>query len=480
LVQDDSSLFTEETFVRLDRKNVAVEIAALRVHFLEEPAVQLLVHTLAEQKEKAGAALREKEASKAAILNASMDAIICLDHEAKIIEWNPTAEILFGLARAEALGRCLDSLIVPSALPEKYPPGLAEYLVTGKGRLGGHPIGIMARHASGREFPAVLAITRNPQSEPPVFTCFIHDVTPRQRVEAALRQSEERLRLQSAECEQRVQDHLTELHTAYGAMELYASSLSSELRTPLGHFESLVEILQNDASRHMDEKSRHYLRTICESLGQAGRMIGDLLALSPSSHAGLHDVRVNLVEVIKDILRDLWSELENRQTARCRCELPRDGGPPSLLRHALYNLIAHALAGQPAKSEIGRLRSNGTGSGTKDLAPLWGDSKRSCPALESGGNGAEATDNARLQEEAAELRKLEEELERREQALKEASTALKIREEFINQSETTLLQKIEAQQERESEIEQKQEDLQRMMVRIDPPNDEIMEPVALS
>jgi CheY-like chemotaxis protein len=187
------------------------------------------------------------------------------------------------------------------------------------------------------------------------------DKRKREQTEKEWHESEERLRLRSAECEQRIQDHLTELHTVYGAMELFASSLSDELRAPLGHFESLVKILQNDAGRHMDEKSRHYLRTICESLCQAGRMISDLLAFSPSSHAGLHYVRVNLVEVIKNILYDLWSELENRQTARCRCELPGDGGTPSLLRHALYNLIADALAGQPAQSEMGRLLAGKTG-----------------------------------------------------------------------------------------------------------------------
>jgi hypothetical protein len=138
----------------------------------------------------------------------------------------------------------------------------------------------------------------------------------------------------------------------------------------------------------------------------------------------------------------------------------------------------HAPAGTPAKGEMEKNGSNG-GSAGSDLnasAPLPGGFQRFQP----GGNGTEAADNVNLQEEAAKLRKLEEELKDREQSLKEARAALYIREEFIEQSEAILLKKIEAQQERESEIEQKQEELLHMMTRIGLPKVEILEPMALS
>jgi PAS domain S-box-containing protein len=340
-IHGHSTLFTEGTLVRLDDRPVTMAFAARRINFQEEPAVQLVVHDLTEQKEQAAAARCETEASKAAILRASMDAVICFNPEAKIIAWNPAAEKTFNCNPGEALGRSLDNFIVSSVMSEN---GMADYLMTGIDRLSGHPTGVVARRANGEEFPAVLVIVQNPYCNPPVFTCVIHDLTARQRVEAALRQCEEQLRLQNIELERRGQEHL----------------------------------------------------------------------------------------------------------------------------------ITHA----PAKSEMEKNGSNGSSAGPdrKDSAPLPGDFQPSHP----GSNGAKATDDANLQEEAAKLRKLEEELKDREQSLKEARAALNIREEFIEQSEAILLKKIEAQQERESEIEQRQENLWHMMTRVGLLKEEIPEPMALA
>jgi CheY-like chemotaxis protein len=147
--------------------------------------------------------------------------------------------------------------------------------------------------------------------------------------------------LQAAECDPRSQQQVIELHLAYEIMERFASSLHSEMLAPLGHFESFLEVLRTDAERHLDEKSRPYLNAICRSLRQAGRMICDMLAFSPHGRAELHNVRINLVEVIKDMLHDMWSELESRRMVRSRFVPLEYGHDPSLLRHALYNLIAH-------------------------------------------------------------------------------------------------------------------------------------------
>jgi PAS domain S-box-containing protein len=294
----------------------------------------------------------EKEASIAAMLKASMDGIMRLDHDSKIIEWNPAAERIFGYTRTEALSRNLDSLIAPTASPGKHSFSLANFLLTDPGNLSGCPIGLAARRANGEEFPAVLTIVREASRESPVFTCFIHDLAWPPQAEMlgpGGGRSHESPGRQTAEADQRTQERVIELHLAYETVELFASTLSSEMQAPLTHFESLLAVLQNDVERLVDERSRPYLQAICKSLCQAGRMIGGLLAFSPRSRIELHNVRVNLVEVIKDMLHDMWSELENRQTAIDRFERPNHNDDPSLLRHALHNIIAHC-APQPTGS----------------------------------------------------------------------------------------------------------------------------------
>jgi PAS domain S-box-containing protein len=140
-------------------------------------------------------ALEKSEALKGIILESALDAIISISHDGLVQEWNPAAERIFGYRRADAVGRPMDELIVPPSLREAYQDGVANYLMTGVGSLLGRPIELTLRRADGREFRADFAVTRIPTEEPPRCTALIRDITERKQAEAALRASEERLRL---------------------------------------------------------------------------------------------------------------------------------------------------------------------------------------------------------------------------------------------------------------------------------------------
>ncbi|MCI0684554.1 MAG: PAS domain S-box protein [Gemmataceae bacterium] len=139
------------------------------------------------------------EARKAAVLEASLDAVISIDHEGKIIDWNPAAEKIFGHAQAEAIGKDMAELILPEWLRANQREGLAAYLATGEGRALDKRIEMPALRADGSEFPAEVAITRIPTAGgPPMFTGIIRDITERkhaeQRLLASLREKEVLLR----------------------------------------------------------------------------------------------------------------------------------------------------------------------------------------------------------------------------------------------------------------------------------------------
>jgi PAS domain S-box-containing protein len=139
--------------------------------------------------------LSGSEALKTAILNAALDAIISINHEGLVQEWNPAAEKMFGYAREEALGRLVDDLIVPALLSEVYNGSLANYFLNGAVSLMGRPIELKLRRANGEEFSAEMAISRIPTEDPPRCTALIRDITERKLAEVELRESEERFRL---------------------------------------------------------------------------------------------------------------------------------------------------------------------------------------------------------------------------------------------------------------------------------------------
>ncbi|HWG92213.1 MAG TPA: PAS domain S-box protein [Candidatus Thermoplasmatota archaeon] len=138
------------------------------------------------------AALRQSNARRGAILEASLDSIITIDHHGKVLEWNPSAEATFGYTPAEAIGRDMADLIVPPTMREGHRRGMAHYLRTGEGPVLGKRMELPAMRKDGTVFQAELAIVRIP-GDPPVFTGFLRDITEQKRTEAMLKENEQRL-----------------------------------------------------------------------------------------------------------------------------------------------------------------------------------------------------------------------------------------------------------------------------------------------
>jgi PAS domain S-box-containing protein len=140
------------------------------------------------------AALRDSEALKSAILEAALDCIVSIDHDSRIVEWNPAAERTFGYTREVALGCDIAELIIPPELRDRHRRGMAHYLATGEGAVLGKRVELEAIRADGSRFPVELAISPIEIGGRPHFTAYLRDISERTRAEQALRESEQRLR----------------------------------------------------------------------------------------------------------------------------------------------------------------------------------------------------------------------------------------------------------------------------------------------
>jgi len=129
-------------------------------------------------------AARSQRLRNAAVVEIALDCIITIDHEGRILEWNPAAERTFGRERGDVLGRQLAETIIPPRYREAHYRGFARYLETGEGPILGRRIEVEAMRADGSTFPCELAITRVPLAGPPTFTAYLRDVSDERRLRA--------------------------------------------------------------------------------------------------------------------------------------------------------------------------------------------------------------------------------------------------------------------------------------------------------
>jgi PAS domain S-box-containing protein len=194
---------------------------------------------------------RENQARKNAILDSALDAIVTIDHEGKIFEWNRAAENTFGYRRAEVLGREMAELIIPPGLRKQYHQGMAHYLASGEGRWLGRRIEMTALRADGTEFPAELTVTSVRVEGEDIFTGFIRDITERKRAEEALRQTENLYRqaISAADAVPYLRDYKTESFVFVGEGILGLTGYSAQEMTPL-LWKSLAQetIMRGDAA----------------------------------------------------------------------------------------------------------------------------------------------------------------------------------------------------------------------------------------
>lgn len=141
-------------------------------------------------------ALRESEQKFAGILDIAEEAIISVDQDQQIQLFNQGAERIFGYRAAEVIGQSLD-ILLPSSSRQAHRQHVHQFAASGavSQHMAERSSQVSGLRKNGEEFPAKASISRLQTKAGNLFTVIIEDITVRQQAEAALRRSEEQLRL---------------------------------------------------------------------------------------------------------------------------------------------------------------------------------------------------------------------------------------------------------------------------------------------
>lgn len=125
----------------------------------------------------------------AAIMQASVDAIIVADERGVILRANPAAAEIFGYDHQALTGQSIDTLM-PADIAHAHNEFIDRYMRTGERRILGTGRELQGKHKDGTIFPLHLSVGRAEVDGAPVFAAILHDLTERHATQTALARSQ--------------------------------------------------------------------------------------------------------------------------------------------------------------------------------------------------------------------------------------------------------------------------------------------------
>ncbi len=295
---------------------------------------------VSEQREKAEFALRENETKLRAIINSALDAVITINGEGRVTEWNSQAENLFGFTKEEIVGELLSDKIIPKEHRTGHTNGMRKFHETGEGPVLNNRIEITGLNKNQEVFPIELSIVPIKTDNQYFFSAFVRDITLRKKLEEDMRialEKEKELRNMKSR---------------------FVSMTSHEFRTPLTTIQSNVELLsfhvkRTDLSEH-PKVQRNFSR-ISSEIKRLNALMNDILMIGRLESGKMPfrpeeiDLQALCVEIIDQKTNDL--EVGRKIKISVKGNIKKTWLDGNLYEHIINNLISNALKYSPANKD---------------------------------------------------------------------------------------------------------------------------------
>jgi len=216
-------------------------------------------------------------------VEAAPDAIVVADPEGRIQLINARTVSMFGYETAELIGQSVVKLM-PERMAAEYEPLLIAYLANPQSQpVIGLMEGLFGRRKDGSEVPLEVSLAPLETDDGKLFLADVRDISERIEILAAMREAEERQRVQEA----------TNL-----AKDAFIATVSHELRTPLTSILGFAELMAD--SGQLTAECARFTNVIIRNAHRELQLVQDLLTLSTISEVGLEirPARVDLVGVV--------------------------------------------------------------------------------------------------------------------------------------------------------------------------------------
>jgi PAS domain S-box-containing protein len=135
--------------------------------------------------------LQARESHLLNLLSLARDAVVAMDTEGLVTDWNPAAEKMLGYTRDEAVGAKLSALIVPEIHRAAHEAGLQRFLATRQPTILNRLIEVEAQRRDGSLIAVELAVWSFQSGQSLGFGAFIRDISDRRAAQEAIKLSED-------------------------------------------------------------------------------------------------------------------------------------------------------------------------------------------------------------------------------------------------------------------------------------------------
>ena len=259
----------------------------------------------------------------------SMDAIIIADGYSKIIEYNTSAQGVFGWYREEIIGRTMEELFFRKGLRDAYKNAMAQSLeLSHTNAVDGVRVELTAWRKNGEEFEVELNMTYVERNDDAIYMAYIRDISDRKVAEKILIEARDRAERTDK------------------AKSQFLAVMSHEMRTPLAGIIGVMDLLK---TTKLTKKQDHYVQIatssgeiMLEHINEAldiTRIEGGALNLSPQEF-NLPDLVRSLVEVLKPLASEKVLNLDFQIDSNIKTNFMGDS---LRIRQILTNLLGNSI-----------------------------------------------------------------------------------------------------------------------------------------
>ena len=261
------------------------------------------------------------------ITDASIDSMVALDRNLRIISWNDIACIWSGKSSEEVMGKAFFEVFPNAMATPGLHDGIKKALEGLKSFLPSTPDFYLTGY-----FETYLVPLKDNSGAITGVLQLIHDVSHRIKAENELKELNHQLCTQN-----RALQHANE------EMATFAKIAAHDLKEPLRKIYTFAELIKVQEAALFSYKAKSYFRSIQKSVQRMGLLTDDIVNFLSLNRSGETFTEVDLSTILAEVIAEFRLEIADKNAEITNTMLFRINGYPKAIKQLFTQLISNAL-----------------------------------------------------------------------------------------------------------------------------------------